>query len=210
MCEKMHRCDLHVVVCPFSNPIWVEELMADLREQPVNVHLPRCVEGNIGASRAAGFAMGSAEYVSFADHDDRILLGAVGACIAALDADANLGAVFTGEQVVNHELVPIRNADVSPYRRELHEVTPSHVHGLIVMRRGLVQAVLDDLPLVRVIPEWWLTLSIAKVAGLERVPMVGRLWRHHPGQATRTMNLRAFFERNVIREHLLKAKGGGR
>lgn len=194
----MHRCDLHVIVCPFSNPRWVDELLADLREQPVNLHLPPCVEGNVGAARAAGFAMGSAEYVSFADHDDRILPGAVSACIEALDADASLGAVFTGEQVVNAELEPIRGADVSPYRRDLHLSTPSHVHGLIVMRRALVAPLLDDLPLLRAIPEWWITLSIAKAAGLARVPMVGRLWRWHHKQATRTMRKQATLERGVI------------
>ena len=209
MAEKMletHRCDLHVIVCPFSNPVWVDELKADLRGQPINLHLPGCVLGNVGASRAAGFSMGTAEYVSFADHDDRILPGAVSACIAALDADSRLGAVFTGEQVVNDELVPIRAADVSPYRRELHLVTPTHVHGLIVMRRVLVERVLDDLRLLRDIPEWWLTLSIAKTAGLARAPMIGRLWRWHAGQATRTMRKQATLERDVIRR--LFSKGG--
>lgn len=194
----MNRCDLHVIVCPFSNPRWVGELMADLDEQPINLHLPPCVAGNIGAGRAAGFAMGSAEYVSFADHDDRILPGAVGACIAALDADSTLGAVFTGEQVVNDELKPIRRADVSPYSRALHFSTPRHVHGLIVVRRALVEPLLDDLPLLRAIPEWWLTLSIAKAARLERVPMVGRLWRWHYQQATRSMRREVGLERGVI------------
>ncbi len=194
----MHRCDLHVIVCPFSNPLWVDELMADLREQPVNLHLPDCIKGNVGAGRAAGFAMGNAEFVSFADHDDRILPGAVSACIAALDADSTLGAVFTGEQVVNDELKPIRGADVSPYSPEMHRHFPSHVHGLIVMRRALVEPLLDDLPLLRAIPEWWLTLSIAKTARLERVPMVGRLWRWHYQQATRSMRREVGLERRVI------------
>ncbi len=198
----MHRCDLHVIVCPFSNPAWVDELMDDLREQPVNLHLPRCVEGNVGASRAAGFAMGQAEFVSFADHDDRILPGAVAACIEALDADAGLGAAFTGEQVVNEALEPIRTADVSRYQQELHRITPTHVHGLIVMRRALVDCLLDDLRILRAIPEWWLTLSIAQTASLARVPMVGRLWRWHLGQATRTMRRQATLERQIIRRTL--------
>jgi hypothetical protein len=194
----MHRCDLHVIICPFSNPLWVDELMADLREQPVNLHLPNCVEGYIGAGRAAGFAMGNAEYVSFADHDDRIMPGAVSACIEALDADSTLGAVFTGEQVVDSALKPIFDADVSPYRRESHLSSPRHVHGLMVMRRALVEPLLDDLPLLRAIPEWWITLSIAKVARLERIPMVGRLWRWHHQQATRSMRREATLEREVI------------
>ena len=110
----MSRCDLHVIICPYCRSEWIDELMDDLREQPVSLHLPPCVEGNVGASRAQGFAMGTAEYVSFADPDDRIMQGAVSACIEVLDADSSLGAVFTGEQVVNERLEPIRRADTSP------------------------------------------------------------------------------------------------
>ena len=131
----MNRCDLHVIVCPYCKPEWVDELMGDLSGQPINLHLPPCVEGNVGASRALGFAMGTAEYVSFADPDDRIMPGAVSACIEALDADSSLGVVFTGEQIVNELLVPTRNPDISSYNRKLHLATPRHVHGLIVMRR---------------------------------------------------------------------------
>lgn len=194
----MHRCDLHVIVCSYCNPVWVDELMADLREQPVNLHLPPCIEGNVGASRAHGFAMGEAEYVSFADPDDRILPGAVAACVEALDADDSLGAVFTGEQVVNEGLEPIRGPDVAPYSRELHLASPRHVHGLIVMRRRLVEPLLEDLALLRAIPEWYLTLALAKTAGIQRVPMLGRLWRWHPTQATRQLRKQATLERKAL------------
>lgn len=194
----MNRCDLHVIVCPYCRPEWVDELMDDLREQPVNLHLPPCVAGNVGASRALGFAMGTAEYVSFADPDDRIMPGAVSACIEELDADSSLGAVFTGEQVVNERLEPIRRADISPYLRAQHLASPSHVHGLIVIRRSQVEPLLDSLALLRVIPEWYLTLSIAKTAMLARVPVVGRLWRWHDRQATRTLRKQATLERGVI------------
>lgn len=192
------RCDLHVIVCPYCNPVWVDELMADLREQPVNLYLPSCVEGNVGASRVHGFAMGEAEYVSFADPDDRVLPGAVAACIEALDADDGLGAVFTGEQVVNEGLEPIYGPDVAPYDRALHLANPRHVHGLIVMRRRLVEPLLEELALLRAIPEWYLTFAIAKTARLERVPMLGRLWRWHPTQATRQMRTQATLERKAL------------
>lgn len=196
--KETHRCDLHVIVCPYCNQAWVNELMAGLREQPVNLHLPPCIAGNVGASRALGFAMGDAEYVSFADPDDRILPGAVAACIEALDADNSLGAAFTGEQVVNEELKPIRGPDLAPYSHELHLTSPRHVHGLIVMRRRLVEPLLEDLALLHAIPEWYLTLAIAKTAGLQRVPMLGRLWRWHPIQATRQLRKQATLERKAI------------
>lgn len=181
----MNRVDLHVVVCPYCRRDWLDELLLDLESQPVNLHLPTCVEGSVGASRAAGFAMGSAEFVSFADPDDRILPGAVAACIDALDADPGLGAAFTGEQIVTALLDPAKPAGTRPYDRRLHRATPAHVHGLIVMRRSLVEPWLANLPEYRVCPEWFLTLSIAQTARLVRVPMIGRLWRWHGGQATR-------------------------
>jgi hypothetical protein len=198
----MNRCDLHVIVCQYCNPEWVGELMEDLRGQPVNLHLAPCVPGNVGAARAAGFAMGAAEYVSFADPDDRILPGAVAACIAALDADSTLGAVFTGEQLVTAFLDPVRSkpAALSPYNRERHLATPAHVHGLIVMRRALVEPWLDELHAFKVMPEWFLTLSIARAARLARVPMLGRLWRMHGKQATRTMGPLLEPERRAISE----------
>lgn len=182
----MRRCDLHVVICPWSRQDWIDELLQDLSAQPINLHLPSCVEGNVGASRASGFAMGSAEFVSFADHDDRILPGAVEACIEALDADPGLGAAFTGEQIVTALLDPAKPAGTHPYDRRIHHATPAHVHGLVVLRRALVEPLLARLPEFRVCPEWFLTLGVAQTAHLVRVPMIGRLWRWHGGQATRS------------------------
>lgn len=202
----MNRCDLHVIVCEFCNPEWTKELMADLCEQPVNLHLPPCVHGNVGAARAAGFAMGTAEYVSFADPDDRIMPGAVAACIEALDADSSIGAAYTGEQICTALLDPVRPAATYAYNRATHLAVPHHVHGLIVMRRELVKPWLDALPRYRVCPEWFLTLSIARAANLARVPMLGRLWRWHGSQATRKLSHLIEAERREITE--LFAAGG--
>lgn len=182
---NMNRCDLHVIVCDYCRQDWLDELLADLKDQPVNLHFPDCVEANVGASRAAGFAMGTAEFVSFADPDDRILPGAVDACIAALDADPELGVAFTGEQIVTALLDPAKHPATQPYDRRSHRYSPAHVHGLIVMRRALVEPWLDQLAAYRVVPEWFLTLAISQSSNLARVPMIGRLWRFHDKQASR-------------------------
>jgi hypothetical protein len=75
---------------------WLEQCLASLENEPINLHVLPGVRGHIGAGRAAGFATGEAEFVSFVDPDDWIEPGAVSKCLDAIRA-ANADLAWTTE-----------------------------------------------------------------------------------------------------------------
>ena len=72
------------------------------------------------------------------------------------------------------------------YSRWQHANSASHVHGLIVMRRSAVEAVLKETTDLNNFADWLLTLLVAKRGGVLYLPIVGRHWRQHPQQSHRT------------------------
>lgn len=72
------------------------------------------------------------------------------------------------------------------YSRWQHANSASHVHGLIVMRRSVVEAVLKETTDLNNFADWLLTLLVAKRGGVLYLPIVGRHWRQHPQQSHRT------------------------
>ncbi|WP_423709972.1 nucleotidyl transferase AbiEii/AbiGii toxin family protein [Undibacterium sp. WLX3042] len=60
------------------------------------------------------------------------------------------------------------------------------LHGLIVMRRSVVEAVLKETTDLNNFADWLLTLLVAKRGGVLYLPIVGRHWRQHPQQSHRT------------------------
>ena len=81
-----HLVDCHVLTMPADNAEWAAALRRDLDGEPVKQHWLAGIPGQLGQARAAGFALGAAPFVSFADPDDRIIAGTVAALLAALEA----------------------------------------------------------------------------------------------------------------------------
>jgi hypothetical protein len=67
-----------------------------------------------------------------------------------------------------------------------HAHSASHVHGLIVMRRAVVEAVLAATTDIHPMADWLLTRLVAQSGGVLHLPIVGRHWRQHPRQVHRT------------------------
>lgn len=63
-----------------------------------------------------------------------------------------------------------------------HAHSASHVHGLIVMRRAVVEAVLDATTGIHPMADW----LVARHGAVLHLPIVGRHWRQHPRQVHRT------------------------
>lgn len=182
--------DCHVLEMPGDNAAWAEQLRADLSAEGVSQHWLPGIQGALGAARAEGYRRGSAEFVSYADPDDRIIPGTFAALVDALEARPFAPFAWAGEQVTDAALQPQGDPDVWPEgycpRRHQHQVR--HVHGVVLYRRTLVERALPLLERAHAGADWLLGLHLAQ-PNLARpddwrpvhVPIVGRLWRQHRG-----------------------------
>ena len=132
---------------------------------------------------------GSAPFVTSADPDDRITPGTFAALLQALVDNPAAPFAWAGEQLVGEDLQPW---DIRPnvwrggYEPFLHLTRGTHVHGVKLYRRELVMPVLESMKAAGVCCEFLLDYALAKPYTHPfpstwpiHVPMVGRLWRQH-------------------------------
>lgn len=197
-----HIIDCHVLTLPSSKPKWLAELRQDLDAEPVNQHWIEGIDGDLGASRAAGYATGSAPFVSSQDHDDRLMPGTYAALLQALIDNPGAPFAWAGEQWVGKDLepLPIRpSVWVTGYNPGSHLINGKHVHGVKLYRRELVMPRLEAMRKVGLCCEFYLDLSIVKPwtnppksSWPVHVPIVGRLWRQHGRNGSRQFKCEDF------------------
>lgn len=174
------RIDVHLLTLD-EPEAWREECLASLTGAPIRLHVLPGLRGRLGAARAAGFARGSLPLVSFVDPDDRYEAGAFAHLADALDACPQAMLAYTDEALMDAQGRPL-GVRRSAYSAFQHAHRPSHVHGLIVMRRAAVEPLLGRIECIHDVPEWHLTRALAAIGGVLHLPLVGRHWRQHPGQ----------------------------
>ncbi|QHE85884.1 hypothetical protein [Hydrogenophaga sp. BPS33] len=184
-----HLIDCHVLTLPRFDARWVAELRSDLDREPVNQHWMPGIDGDLAASRVAGFSAGSAPFVSSADPDDRIMPGTYAALLQALQDNPTAPFAWAGEQMVDEHLKPwpMRpHVWAGGYDPVSHVCKGVHVHGVKLYRREVVMPVLDMMSKAGQCCEFLLDLAIAKPwtnpnrsTWPVHVPMVGRQWRQH-------------------------------
>lgn len=189
-----HLIDCHILTMPAHNAGWTAELKGDLSQQPVNQHWLPGIEGELGSALAKGYAQGDAPFVSYADPDDRVLYGTYAALLAALQANPRAPFAWTGELLVDENLVVLGAPAVASrgYSQRSHRNSPMHVHGVILYRRACIAPLLPRLVGCGWLSHYLLSLLVARPdvpqdsAELPiHVPLVGRLWRQHGAQASR-------------------------
>lgn len=187
--ESQARIDVHLLT--LNEPVaWREACIASLSGAPIQLHVLPGIPGRIGQARAAGYIQGTLPLVSFVDPDDRYEASAFTQLADALDANPQAVMAYTDETLTDE-----RGRDIAmrrlPYSRQQHEGSASHVHGLIVMRRCVVEAVLQETIDINNFSDWLLTLLVAKAGEVLHLPIIGRHWRQHPRQSHRAGDLQA-------------------
>jgi hypothetical protein len=178
------RIDVHLLT--LNEPAaWRAACIASLEGAPIQLHILPGISGRIGQARAAGFAQGALPLVSFVDPDDLYEASAFTQLADALDACPQAVMAYTDEALTNMDGRDIAVRRLA-YSRWQHTNSASHVHGLIVMRRSAVEAVLKETTDINLFADWLLTLLVAKRGGVLYLPIVGRHWRQHPHQSHRT------------------------
>ena len=194
--------DCHILTLPRFRAQWIAELRQDLDNEPLNQHWMEGVEGDLGMARAAGYATGSAPFVTSADPDDRILPGTFAALHEALINNPRAPFAWAGEQLVGEDLAPW---DVRPnvwpggYSPFLHLTRGTHGHGVKLSRRELVMTVLTDMMRTGLCCEFLLDYALARPhtnpapsTWPVHVPMVGRLWRQHDHNGSKSFQVSDF------------------
>lgn len=200
-----HLIDCHILTLPRFDPSWVLELRQDLEQAPVNQHWMDGIEGDLGSSRAAGFAAGTAPFLTSQDPDDRLLPGVYEALLKALVDNPCAPFAWAGEKLVYPDLQELENKQLrqniwpTGYRPELHLSHGRHVHGVKLYRRELVMPLLEGMRKAGLCCEFFLDFALARPYDNQpravwpvHVPMVGRLWRQHPQNGSKKFTVEHF------------------
>lgn len=177
------RIDVHLLTL-YEPEHWREDCIASLAGAPIRLHVLPGIPGRIGEARAAGYAQGTLPLVSFVDPDDRYEANAFTQLADALDASPQAVMAYTDETLTDESGRDIAMRRL-PYSRRQHANCASYVHGLIVMRRCAVEAVLKETTDINNFSDWLLTLLVAKGGEVLHLPIIGRHWRQHSRQSHR-------------------------
>lgn len=110
----LFKIDCHVLTMPTDHPQWSADLRQDLDAEPVNQFWIEGIPGKLGAARAAGYALGEAPFLSYADPDDRVIPGVYERLLELLIANPKAPFAWAGEQVVDADLKPIMRQTCGP------------------------------------------------------------------------------------------------
>lgn len=182
--SEQPRIDVHLLT--LDEPAeWRAACIASLEGAPIRLHVLPGIPGRIGEARAAGYARGTLPLVSFVDPDDLYEADAFAQLADALDACPQAVLAYTDEALIDEagRSLGLRRLAYSAFQ---HAHSASHVHGLIVMRRAAVEAVLDATTDIHPMADWLLTRLVARRGGVLHLPIFGRHWRQHPRQVHRT------------------------
>lgn len=124
------------------------------------------------------------QYFSVVDPDNIYCFPAFTALADLLDRVPAAVAAYCDERLIDADGrdLGIRHL---PYSSRAHRQRGSLVHSCVVFRRSAVEPYLGALRHFPNFPEWALSRMVARDGPILHVPIVGRSWRIHPGQAHR-------------------------
>ncbi len=178
------RIDVHLLTLD-ERAEWREACIESLAGAPIRLHILPGTPGRIGKARAAGYARGTLPLVSFVDPDDLYEASAFARLADALESHPQAVLAYTDEALMDEAGRPLGLRRLA-YSAFQHAHSASHVHGLIVMRRAVVEAVLDATTDIHPMADWLLTRLVVRRGAVLHLPIVGRHWRQHPRQVHRT------------------------
>lgn len=119
--------DVHILTLPTDNPLWFNQCLASLIDEPITLHQREGRINDIANARADAFKLGHHPYVSFVDPDDYVLRGGFAACIQQLKEHPEADAVYTWEYICG---IAGKYAE--------HSHPNKWAHHLVVFRRSAI------------------------------------------------------------------------
>ncbi len=193
-----HRIDVHLLTLNEPEK-WFNECVDSLSSAPINLHVLKGIPGKIGLARCNGFRLGSSPYVSFVDPDDTYCSTAFDIMATYLDTHPACSLVYTLEKQTDEHGKLLTSVQPHYYSEVLHRTHPSHIHGLWMTRRILIEPVLHSIEHIPIYAEWLLTLQLTRMGTCIRLPIIGRFWRQHDKQAHKMGDLVSVYEARKYR-----------
>ena len=177
------RVDLHILTCEKTKPEWLAQAMDSAHGQPVNLRVIDNTGRPTGVGRAQAYRESTAEFVACLDDDDRLLPGAIAACIAALDADPSAVGAYTDALYMDESgqvLGPDCSTGKGAWRVEYSLESAGHTEHVAIMRRVATLPFLDELEAYTGMEQFFLHGMLATVSHWVHVEQPGYLFRLHP------------------------------
>ena len=203
------RVDLHILTIATTRPDWLEQAVASVAGQPVNLRIIDNTGQRTGIGRAQAYRESTAEFVACLDPDDALMPGAIEACVAVLDAHpAALGA-YTDALYIDESgqvLGPDMSTGSGPWSVERSLTGAGHTEHIAVMRRSAVLPFLDELEAYTGLEQYFLHGMLATVGDWIHVEQPGYLFRLHPDNTHNTIPIGfRHATRQLIRQRLTAA-----
>lgn len=137
--------DVHIAHLPGERKDWWEECERSLDGQPVTIYHTDGVIGDVRQARFNGYNLGSQEYVSYVDPDDRVLPGAFATLLSTLQADPSIAGAYSMSNRLNEagEVVGLMHP-FREYRRDYLQHHTGEIHQLAVVRRDIILRVMTE------------------------------------------------------------------
>lgn len=195
--EATLRIDAHILFG--DEPMnWRLSAMADIEAvqtmAPVTLHQLPAQQGRFGAARKSGWACGDAPYLTWFDPDDRYPPQSASAFLhqAAniLEQHPATACVCSAEQKITSQGLLLGAPCIDPPDLSAVRTRPSALHGLLLWRRSVVEALAHAIGDSDQIAEWHLLLDAIKAGhAYQRLPIIARHWRQHGSQSHRAIPL---------------------
>lgn len=176
------RVDLHSLTGEKTRPDWLEQAIASVAGQPVNLRIMDNSGRATGQGRAQAYRESAAEFVACLDPDDALLPGAIEACIAALDANPAAIGAYTDALYIDESgkvLGPDSSTGSGPWTVERSLTGAGHTEHIAVMRRNAVLPFLAELENYTGMEQYFLHGMLATVGDWIHVEQPGYLFRLH-------------------------------
>jgi hypothetical protein len=164
---------------------WVAAAVASISHPGIRLQIVKTSKAiPVGEDWTRCIVQVGSDLITFVDPDNLYDPEAFMVLADALDAQPRAVLGYTDEVITNEDGGPLgirRHA----YNRVIHHQRADHVHSCVTYRRHAALNVIDALSGITRYPDWALSLSLTQTGQVLHLPLLGRQWRQHPGQAHR-------------------------
>lgn len=203
--------DIHVLVHhSLQKPRWLEQTLASLEHEPVNVLLVRSDSENVGWLRATALTQGRAPFQSFVDDDDWLESGVVETCLSVLENSKLVGVYTDYHDVHSHTDKVLNTTKKKPWSAKTQVLRPYEVlHYHMWRRKAVTFDILKELAKWHTAEEIVLLGLLTAHGDWQKVDVAGYYKRkHQQGAGSRINNALLAKATKVVAPVLLKGRVG--
>lgn len=173
--------DVHIIK---SDRGYYDECIDSLKDEPIDIHILKHSEGNLGKLRTEGFLKGNNEYAAAIDDDDILVKGTFNRAIQSLSS-GNFTAYYT-----NHHIMDANKNVYGKWFDGLAEPVGfaqcKQMHHVVVYKKSVIEPVLKYLYGAKTFDKRLLNLKAIHDGEVKGDDAFGLYWRIHDKQMHKT------------------------